>query len=91
MREGEEEMDISGPTPRALMEVAPGPTHKPPRIKSAHSNQEMAETMDSIRQLQNSLHQSQPAHQQTTKQARLNSATGFVVLVVFFSYMYIYV
>ena len=55
MHEGEdEEMDIC-PTPRALLEIGQGPTHRVPRVKSAHTPQEMVDAMDSIRQLQHSL------------------------------------
>ena len=55
MREGEdEEMDVC-PAPRALLEIGQGPTHRVPRVKSAHTPQEMVDAMDSIRELQHSL------------------------------------
>ena len=39
MHEGEdEEMDVC-PTPRALLEIGQGPTHRVPRVKSAHTPQ----------------------------------------------------
>ncbi|KAL8614254.1 hypothetical protein ACOMHN_026471 [Nucella lapillus] len=71
MREGEEEDPDAGPTPRGvMMDLGKGASHRAPRVKSAHTSQDMVEAMDSIRQLQGSLTASRP------KSSTLTSATG---------------
>ncbi|XP_076450580.1 uncharacterized protein LOC143286741 isoform X3 [Babylonia areolata] len=73
MHEGEDEEMDAGPTPRGgLLELGQGqgqgPSQRVPRVKSAHTSQDMADAMDSIRQLQSSLH-----HRPNSS---LTSATG---------------